>query len=139
MRGKVQHCHSHFTGDRDSSIVRIKLHLYDEMSMNRPNPFFLLLSQIESLFRRGSFPQLLYIRDANFHSKIMRTEALSESVLNFWSQVVRRCKDGGAWLEDYTGMNITPKDIVRSQVKVLMRNKAKEVQRKHASPFHVIA
>ena len=114
--------------------------IYDEMSMNRANPFFLLLSQIESLLRRESFPQLLYIRDMSFESKLMRTEALSESVLNFWSQVVRCCKDGGAWLEDYTGMNVTPKDIVRSQVKVLMRTRAKEAQRElerqRRNPLH---
>lgn len=103
--------------------------IHDEMSMNRSNPFFLLLSQIDSLLSRDSFPELLFIRDMSFESKLMRTEAYSDSVLNFWSKVVQCCKDGGAWLEDYTGMNVTPKDIVRAQVKAMMRKKAQQEKR----------
>jgi hypothetical protein len=114
--------------------------IYDEMSMNRSNPFFLLLSQIESLLSSDSFPELLFIRDMSFESKLMRTEAYSDSVLNFWSQVVQCCRDGGAWLEDYTGMNVTPKDIVRAQVKAMMRKKAqqekRELERQRRNPLH---
>ncbi|KAF8639244.1 hypothetical protein AX14_010110 [Amanita brunnescens Koide BX004] len=94
--------------------------------MNRANAFFLLLSQMESLLCWDLFPHLLYIRNMSFESKLMCTKVYSKSVLNFWSQVVRCCKDGGAWLDDYTGMNITLKDIMCSQVKVMMCNHAKE-------------
>ena len=100
--------------------------IYDEIPITRTNPFCLLLSQIESLFRHGSFPKLLFVRDMSFESKTMRMEAHLESIVDFWSQVMRFCKDGGVWLEDCTGMNITPMDIMRAQLKAMMRKKAQK-------------
>ncbi|KAF8715298.1 hypothetical protein AX14_012633 [Amanita brunnescens Koide BX004] len=102
--------------------------IYEEIPITGTNPFSLLLSQIESLFHHDSFPKLLFVRDMSLQSKTMRVGAYSESIVDFWSKVMQFCKDGGVWLEDNTGMNITRKDLMRARLKVTMRKKAQKEQ-----------
>ncbi len=111
----------------------------------RMNPFRPLLSQIRSILCYGSFPKLHIICDMSFESNVMRSEACSEAVISFWSQVAQLCRDEGVQLEDYAGMNITMarKDVVHAQIKEMLHKKAQEKQKKHCrqrqNPLHHLA
>ena len=128
----LSHPNLQFIGIRD-----LDKRIYDKI--NHTDPFCRLLSQIESFLLRDSFPKLLFVRDMSFESNVMRMEAHSDSVINFWSQVVQFCKDRGVWLEDFTGLNITQKDILRARVKAMMRKKThqeqKELQKQRRNPL----
>jgi len=100
------------------------------MSLTTPHthehPFFMLLSQMETLLQGSSFPNLGFIRDLSFESDVMRRKACSQDVLDFWTRVIDLCRASGVYLEDYRGKNLTRRDIVRAEVEAILRDKELE-------------
>ncbi|KAG6916966.1 hypothetical protein DXG01_004394 [Tephrocybe rancida] len=39
----------------------------------------------------------------------------TRQVLRFWESVLARCREAGVWLEDYTGFNVTVRDLRRAE------------------------
>ena len=75
--------------------------------------FFPLLEQLSSLLRSEAFPSLRYVRDLSEGSERMRKRATQVRVLKFWTKVLRRCREREVWLEDWTGVNVTTRDLKR--------------------------
>lgn len=93
------------------------------------NPFFMLLSQIETLLQRESFPRLRYIRDLSYESDQMRQSAASQDVMDFWTHVIDLCRQMNAYVEDFRGRNITKRDIDRAIARKILRNQIAERKR----------
>ncbi|PFH46330.1 hypothetical protein AMATHDRAFT_7957 [Amanita thiersii Skay4041] len=130
-------------------IRDIDKRLLDDMSFtttltNDESPFFMLLSQMETLLSREAFPSLHYIRDLSPTSDTMRRqlprpaalggggggESHSWDILNFWSHVLERCGNSGVWFEDLKGTNVTQRDLARFEVEARWREEeAREEER----------
>ncbi|KZT00414.1 uncharacterized protein LAESUDRAFT_739618 [Laetiporus sulphureus 93-53] len=74
-------------------------------------PYFPLFEQLSSLLHRDAFPSLLYVRDMSAESHRMRTDRPDRRVVQFWTRVVERCRDREVYLEDYSGVNITLRNL----------------------------
>ncbi|KAF8639386.1 hypothetical protein AX17_001542 [Amanita inopinata Kibby_2008] len=117
--------------------------LLDDLSLvpvNDESPFFMLLSQMETLLQREAFPNLRFIRDMCLNSDLMRRRAYRSGVsggcvLNFWSQVLELCRNSGVWLEDYRGTNVTMRDLQRAHAEALLRGRARANERKRSKKF----
>ncbi|ETW75576.1 hypothetical protein HETIRDRAFT_391201 [Heterobasidion irregulare TC 32-1] len=81
--------------------------------------FFPLLEQMSSLLLRDAFPALKYVRDLSVESHEMRAQYPHPAVAKFWRRVLRRCQERDVWLEDYTGVNITPSALKRASHMIL--------------------
>ena len=78
-------------------------------------PFFPLVEQMASLLRKDAFPKLQFVRDLSRESHAMRNVGRVEGrVLKFWGRVLERCREREVWLEDWTGVNITQRDLLRA-------------------------
>jgi hypothetical protein len=77
-------------------------------------PFFPLLEQLASLLHKEAFPALRYIRDLSVNSARMRTRATQVRTIKFWAKVLKRCQERGVWLEDWSGVNVTMRDLMRA-------------------------
>ncbi|KAF8632730.1 hypothetical protein AX15_001725 [Amanita polypyramis BW_CC] len=110
--------------------------VYDDMAISHANPFFPLLSQIETMLSRKSFPELRYIRDLSFESDVMRSDAYSSTILDFWADVVEMCRRHNAWLESYTGINISSRDIMRYEARAMVRKMEEEERNKKRGLFY---
>lgn len=103
-------------------------------------PYFPLFEQIVCLLRRDAFPSLRFVRDLSVESQEMRVAASQAAqhvgpppsqtastssassyggpnpkrVLTFWTRVVEKCRERGVWIEDYTGMNLTARSLMRA-------------------------
>ncbi|PCH39019.1 hypothetical protein WOLCODRAFT_141050 [Wolfiporia cocos MD-104 SS10] len=69
-------------------------------------PYFPLYEQFCSLLDSDAFPKLKFVRDLSPLSHEMRMVRPHPRVLEFWTRVVKRCRQCEIWLEDYTGMNV---------------------------------
>ncbi|KAF5376930.1 hypothetical protein D9615_007338 [Tricholomella constricta] len=45
----------------------------------------------------------------------MRVSEETMQVLRFWQSVLDRCRDGGVWMEDFRGVNVTMRDLRRAE------------------------
>lgn len=79
-----------------------------------PSPFFSFIEQLSSLLRVDAFPELQFVRDLSRESHVMRNRIPEGRVLKFWGNVLERCREREVWLEDWTGMNITQRDLLRA-------------------------
>jgi len=79
-------------------------------------PFFPLVEQLSSLLRGAeAFPKLQFVRDLSRESHGMRSAVPVEGrVLKFWGRVLERCREREVWLEDWTGVNVTQRDLLRA-------------------------
>lgn len=105
-------------------------------------PYFPLFEQLVSLLRRDAFPRLRFVRDLSVESHRMRlhaaqilahppepspsqitsTSSFSSSyggshpgrIIQFWTRVVEKCKERGVWCEEYTGLNLTVRGLMRA-------------------------
>lgn len=46
----------------------------------------------------------------------MRSTLPSERVLRFWMRVVERCQERGVWCEDFSGVNLTVRSLMRASL-----------------------
>ncbi|KAG5641559.1 hypothetical protein DXG03_004772 [Asterophora parasitica] len=45
----------------------------------------------------------------------MRLSEETMQVLRFWQSVLERCREGGVWMEDFRGVNVTMRDLRRAE------------------------
>jgi len=111
-------------------IRDIDKRLKDDMALTHPHvhehPFFMLLSQMETLLRREAFPNLVFIRDLSFDSDVMRRKACSQDIMDFWTKVIDLCRASNVYLEDFRGKNLTRRDIIRAEVEAMLRDQELE-------------
>jgi len=74
-------------------------------------PYFSLFEQMSSLLRTDAFPNLRFVRDLSVESHRMRTARPAVRVVQFWTNVVARCRERAIWLEDCFGVNITLRNL----------------------------
>lgn len=80
------------------------------------SPYFTLFQQMCSLLQAEAFPSLRFVRDLSVESHKMRNLMPTERVLQFWMRVVERCQERGVWCEDYTGVNLTVRSLMRASL-----------------------
>ncbi|KAI0029596.1 hypothetical protein K488DRAFT_56044, partial [Vararia minispora EC-137] len=85
----------------------------DALGADGPS-FFPLLEQMSSLLRTEAFPALKYVRDLSVDSAAFRECRPEGRVVAFWMKVLERCRERGVWLEDYRGVNITQRALLRA-------------------------
>ncbi|KAA1478683.1 hypothetical protein DENSPDRAFT_694321 [Dentipellis sp. KUC8613] len=76
--------------------------------------FFPLLEQVGSLLQREAFPCLKYVRDLSMESDAMRRDRTLPAVTEFWGKVLEKCRERSVYLEDYAGINITHRTLMRA-------------------------
>ncbi|KAH7884147.1 hypothetical protein F5I97DRAFT_1662398 [Phlebopus sp. FC_14] len=109
------HPHLRFIGIRD-----IDKRLVDDAAafpsdVEDDAPYFPLVEQISSLLFNDAFPSLRYIRDLSRASHSMRVGQRPEArILKFWAKILARCGERQVWLEDFRGVNITARNLMRA-------------------------
>ncbi|THH29769.1 hypothetical protein EUX98_g4421 [Antrodiella citrinella] len=111
-------------------------------------PYFPLFEQLVSLLRRDAFPSLRFVRDLSVESHELRLRVAQavanplpstvpdrsspnpKRVLQFWTRVVEKCRERGVWCEDYTGVNLTSRSLLRAGLMTTEREEKFKVERK---------
>jgi hypothetical protein len=109
------HPHLRFIGIRDIDR-RLQFDAVGPLATDTRNdaPYFPLVEQLSSLLRKDAFPKLQFIRDLSRESHAMRNSVPVEGrVIKFWGRVLERCREREVWLEDWTGVNVTQRDLLR--------------------------
>ncbi|KAI0781778.1 hypothetical protein C8Q75DRAFT_789968, partial [Abortiporus biennis] len=98
-----------FIGIRD-----IDSRLRDDPDLPVGAPYFPLYEQFCSLLNVDAFPSLRFVRDLSAESHHLRSVGRRPRIIQFWARVVERCQERGVWLEDYTGVNLTVRSLLRA-------------------------
>ncbi|KAG6816568.1 hypothetical protein H0H87_004928 [Tephrocybe sp. NHM501043] len=69
----------------------------------------------ESTARLGRFGMIGKKRRHAFEEEKLVVSRETVQVLRFWECVLVRCRAAGVWLEDYTGVNVTLRDLRRAE------------------------
>ncbi|KAF8845514.1 hypothetical protein BDN67DRAFT_464076 [Paxillus ammoniavirescens] len=108
------HSHLQFIGIRDIDKRLLDDAVSFPSDIEDDAAFFPLVEQVSSLLFNEAFPSLRYIRDLSRASHSMRASPRPEvRILKFWAKILERCGERKIWLEDFRGVNITPRDLKR--------------------------
>ncbi|KAJ3476766.1 hypothetical protein NLI96_g10929 [Meripilus lineatus] len=105
-----------FIGIRDIDRRLNETSDYTPPTLDGLSPYFTLYQQMCSLLQAGAFPSLRFIRDLSVESHKMRNVMVADRVLQFWLKVVERCQERGIWCEDYLGVNLTARSLIRASL-----------------------